>query len=78
MKHSLKDRFNFGKHRGKTIKQVIDKDPTYVEWAIKNVDGFELNLQADDYFEESMAEYYQWESNLFHGDDGHPMFYGDR
>lgn len=27
----------FGKHKGKTIKEVLRVDPTYIEWAEKNI-----------------------------------------
>ena len=36
------DALTFGKHRGKTVREVIDQDPHYLEWALLNVEGFEL------------------------------------
>ena len=30
---SLKDVFNFGKHKGKSIEDVISSDPGYILWA---------------------------------------------
>lgn len=28
----LKDKLTFGKHKGKTIKEVLDNDPQYLVW----------------------------------------------
>ena len=49
---------NFGKYKGKTILQVIDENPAYIVWCIKNVKGFiidnnlgkELCKQYDEHF----------------------------
>jgi hypothetical protein len=30
---SLKDVFNFGKHKGESIESVISSDPSYILWA---------------------------------------------
>lgn len=30
--------FNFGKHKGKTVKQVIDEGSDYIEWCVTNLD----------------------------------------
>ncbi|MDD3202066.1 MAG: 3'-5' exonuclease [Bacteroidales bacterium] len=27
--------FNFGKHKGKTVKEVLDKEPSYYDWIMK-------------------------------------------
>lgn len=34
--------FNFGKHKGKRVEEVIIEDPNYVRWCASNVDGFKL------------------------------------
>ena len=34
------DQFGFGKHSGKTIKEVYETDPTYIYWCINTIDGF--------------------------------------
>jgi hypothetical protein len=36
-------RFWFGKHRGKTLREVLDSDPDYLIWAHKTVEGFVLD-----------------------------------
>jgi len=43
---TLSDKMRFGKHRGKTIKQIVDSDPSYLDWAEENVEGFILTLDA--------------------------------
>ena len=30
----------FGKYKGKTIKEIFINEPTYIEWCIKNINGF--------------------------------------
>ena len=34
------DRLMFGKHKGKTVGQIISEDPGYILWALANVSGF--------------------------------------
>lgn len=50
---SLYDRFDFGKHRGETVQEVIDTDSSYIDWCIEEVDGFELTDVAYDYLEDT-------------------------
>lgn len=33
----------FGKHKGKTIKELMEEDCSYLEWAIKKVAHFKVN-----------------------------------
>lgn len=35
MTHKL-DKFDFGKHKGKTVREVIAKDPEYIFWLAEN------------------------------------------
>lgn len=42
----LNDKITFGKHKGLTIKEIIEDDPSYLEWALDEVDGFELDDAA--------------------------------
>lgn len=54
----VKNLFNFGKYKGKTILQVIDENPAYIVWCIRNVKNFtiddnlskELCKQHDEHF----------------------------
>ena len=42
-KYKLNQKLNFGKHKSKTIKEVINSDITYIIWCIKNIKTFELD-----------------------------------
>lgn len=46
--YNLNDQLAFGKHRGKTIQQLIQYQSGYVLWALSKVEGFGL---ADDALE---------------------------
>lgn len=37
------DKFTFGKHKGKFVSDVIESDPQYVNWALNNVEWFNLD-----------------------------------
>lgn len=36
MEFTLESRFNFGKHNGEQVEDVIEDDPSYVEWLCAN------------------------------------------
>ena len=42
----LSDRMTFGKYRGRTLIKVIDSDPEYISWALKNVHFFVISKEA--------------------------------
>lgn len=42
----LSDRMTFGKYRGRPLIKVIDSDPEYVSWALKNVHFFVIDKEA--------------------------------
>lgn len=42
----LKSRLTFGEHVGLTVKVVLQEAPTYIEWAIDEVEHFELDEEA--------------------------------
>lgn len=48
------DRFTFGKFKGKSISEVIDTDPHYVEWAVNNVDWFDIDDEQREELEKSL------------------------
>lgn len=62
-KYSLDTIFNFGKYVKdielrnkdgsiKTLKEVIDCDSAYIEWCIINIPTFDIDQEADNYFQE--------------------------
>jgi len=36
----------FGKHKGKTIQQVMKEDPQWLHWALQNIADFKMNRNA--------------------------------
>lgn len=40
--YSLEDTFPFGKYKGEQIEDVIEDDPSYLEWVVEN-DVFNLD-----------------------------------
>ncbi len=34
--YGMEDELGFGKHKGKTVAEVLDEDPSYIKWAIEN------------------------------------------
>ncbi len=46
MEYRLDDLLTFGTHSGRTVKEVIDNDADYIEWALNNTSGFELDEDA--------------------------------
>ncbi len=38
--------FDFGKYKGKTVKELLNENPGYIDWVIRNVDGFALSREA--------------------------------
>lgn len=53
----LEDNFDFGKYKGKSVEAVINEDVKYIEWCIDNVDGFELDNEAYEDYEDKLDYY---------------------
>lgn len=43
---SINSKLEFGKHKGKTVQQVMKDDPNWLHWALQNVKDFKLNRNA--------------------------------
>lgn len=56
---SLTDLLTFGKWRGASLKEVIEEDITYVEWALDEVSFFELDDRASEFYDETIDRYYE-------------------
>ena len=73
---NLHNRMNFGKHRGETIGQIVDENPSYIKWMIENIDNIafseevvsELNL-SDDIVEINSEKLERFEDNSWKDDD---------
>lgn len=44
--YHLNDRFTFGKHKGSTLRLVVENDPSYISWCLNNVDRFQLTEEV--------------------------------
>lgn len=44
----MTDELGFGKHRGKLLRDVIERDPDWVEWALECIPTFEISPEAED------------------------------
>lgn len=42
----LTSKFTGGKHKGETLAEVINKDKSYIRWALSTIRGFNLNNEA--------------------------------
>lgn len=51
----LFSKMTFGTHTGDSIQEIIRDDPTYIEWALDDVDGFELDSEASDALEKTLG-----------------------
>jgi len=65
MAYKLTDILAFGKHRGRSIKEIAFDDPTYIEWALDETDDFELDDEAMEVYESAIDEYYWIEENHY-------------
>jgi len=47
---------SFGRHKGHTMKEVIDRHPSYVKWAVLNVDNFTIDKQCEKLLKKSLEQ----------------------
>lgn len=77
-KYSLDTIFNFGKYVKdqdlrnkdgsiKTLREIIDIDPNYIDWCISNIDSFDIDQEADNYFQEISSEEQDPEERYWEG-----------
>ena len=64
---NLKGKLNFGKHKGKTIDEILHEDPTYIRWCLENIDWFKLSEEDEktvqilsEYRDREMEDYEDW------------------
>lgn len=51
MKYDLDIAMQFGKHKGRSVEDVLADDPQYLLWALENVDSFEVDAALQDAIE---------------------------
>lgn len=77
-----KRRFGFGKYNGQIVTEVIQCDPDYVNWVVRNIPAFKLTNEENDALKEindiieDIEGYdylannnYDWEANEAYDDD---------
>ena len=47
--YHLTDRLPFGKHKGQTIRQILQNDPSYLLWCSEKLERFAMSDEAWDY-----------------------------
>ena len=47
--YQLSDKLPFGKHKGQTIRQVLQSDSSYLLWCVEKLDRFAMSDEAWDY-----------------------------
>lgn len=52
----INDKLGFGSYKHSTIGGIIDDDPTYLEWALDEVDNFELSDRAHELLTEALGQ----------------------
>lgn len=50
--------FKFGKYKGQTILQVLDKNAGYIVWCIQNVKGFQIDENLK---QEILRQHSKWQ-----------------
>ncbi len=64
MRLHLRSKLGFGKYGERTVRKVIDVDPDYIEWALNEVDDFELDDNAMRYLGERFWRTEEWPSSV--------------
>ena len=47
--YKLEEKLPFGKHKGKTIRQILQSDPNYLLWCAEKLDRFAMSEETWDY-----------------------------
>lgn len=59
----LLDKFTFGKHKGQTLKYVLQNHGTYAVWCLKNIPNF--NIEPKELQEKFLRGYQQWKNKKY-------------
>jgi hypothetical protein len=51
--YGLYNRFDFGKHYGEQVQEVIRRDPDYITYCLNKISGFKLTEEAEEAYEEA-------------------------
>lgn len=56
MTSKWEDRMDFGKYKGKSVKEVFESDPTYLWWAMKNTNRTNFEKEVKNAVEKRKKE----------------------
>jgi hypothetical protein len=56
--YELETVFNFGKYKGKPLKQVFCVAPSYIDWCLREVTNFAISQYTFDQLKSSKPKYY--------------------
>ena len=65
--HTLQTVVRFGKHKGKTVNQILQEEPGYIDWCLKNVDTFEMSDTDKEKVSQLSAEKSQQQYEDYYG-----------
>lgn len=64
--NSLEDQFNFGRYKGLCLAEVLDINPSYLDWCVKHCTGMAFLLQSSVIEEIKLVYPNFWMDNLFY------------
>ena len=67
MIYKPEDILRFGKHKGKSIRQIYEDDPTYIRWCLNSIDTFEMSCKNR---KEALQVSYSYERDRYEDDWG--------
>lgn len=75
--HSLNEKMGFGKYSALTLKEVIDCDPSYIDWCLKNVSRFAMDGNASSYYrgDKKVAYWTEDEDTSYHYEEEYENFF---
>ncbi len=54
---TIRSRFFFGKHKGEAVADVFIANPSYIDWALINIEKFMLTQESFDYLDKINANF---------------------
>ena len=65
--YTLQTVLRFGKHKGKTVNQILQEEPGYINWCLKNIDTFEMSVSDKEKVSQLSAEKSQQQYEDYYG-----------
>jgi hypothetical protein len=58
---TFEDELWFGKYKGWKIEDVFEKDPSYLEWCLDNIDTFHMSSEEEEKIREESQDENEWD-----------------